>query len=74
MDSKNIFCFVRTELEKPPEIHASRLEYPLKLAKVHPVYSFNISLFFYCLKNKASLTKVQSDGPIFHIADEDNSS
>ena len=28
MDSKNIFCFVRTELEKPPEIHASRLEYP----------------------------------------------
>ena len=30
MNSKNIFCFVCTELQKPPEIHASRLEYPLK--------------------------------------------
>ena len=30
MDSKNIFCFVYTELQKPPEIHASRLEYPFK--------------------------------------------
>ena len=29
MDSKNSFCFVCTELQKPPEIHASRLEYPL---------------------------------------------
>ena len=29
MDSENIFCFVCTELQKPPEIHASRLEYPL---------------------------------------------
>ena len=27
MDSKNIFCFVSTELQKPPEIHASRPEY-----------------------------------------------
>ena len=30
MDSKNIFCFVCTELQNPLEIHASRLEYPLK--------------------------------------------
>ena len=30
MDSKNIFCFACTELQNPPEIHASRLEYPLK--------------------------------------------
>ena len=30
MDSKHIFCFVCTELQKPPEIHAFRLEYLLK--------------------------------------------
>ena len=30
MDNKNIFCFVCIELQKPTEIHASRLEYPLK--------------------------------------------
>ena len=30
MDSKNIFCFVCIELQNPSEIHASRLEYPLK--------------------------------------------
>ena len=30
MDSKNIFCFVCTKLQKRPEIPASRLEYPLK--------------------------------------------
>ena len=30
MDSKNIFCFVCTELQNPLEIYASRLEYPLK--------------------------------------------
>ena len=28
MDSKNIFCFVCTEFQNPPEIHASRIEYP----------------------------------------------
>ena len=30
MDSKNASCFVCTKLQKPPEIHASRLEYLLK--------------------------------------------
>ena len=30
MDSKNIFRIVCTRLQKPPEIHASRLEYLLK--------------------------------------------
>ena len=30
MNNKNIFCFVCTEFQKPPEIHASRLGYPLK--------------------------------------------
>ena len=29
MYSKNIFYFVSTELQNPPEIHASRLEYLL---------------------------------------------
>ena len=29
MDSKNIFCFVCTEPQNLPEIHAPRLEYPL---------------------------------------------
>ena len=29
MDSKNILCFVCTKLQKPPEVHTSRLEYPL---------------------------------------------
>ena len=28
---KNISCFVCTELQKPPEIHASRLEYRLNI-------------------------------------------
>ena len=31
MDSKNIFCFVCTELQNPPEIHASRLEHSFKV-------------------------------------------
>ena len=31
MDSKNIFCFVCIELQNPPEIHASELEYPLNV-------------------------------------------
>ena len=35
MDSKNIFCFVCTELQNPPEIHASRLEYPLEKSTNH---------------------------------------
>ena len=30
MNSKNIFCIVCTMLQKPPEIHAPRLEYLLK--------------------------------------------
>ena len=32
MDNKNTFCFVCTELQKPPEIHAPRLEYPLEFS------------------------------------------
>ena len=35
MDSKNIFCFVCTELQNPSEIHASRLEYHLKWLKTY---------------------------------------
>ena len=35
MDNKNIFCFVCTEHQKPPEIHTSRLEYLLKKSDIN---------------------------------------
>ena len=44
IDIKNILCFVCTELQKPPGIHASRLEYPLnkKLSYTYNRYIMDI--------------------------------
>ena len=55
MDSKNIFYFFCTELQNPPEIHASRLEYSLKVAEFISSLSRKIS------KNKYSAPFKKTD-------------